>query len=112
MTMADEPLTRIDGAGKLRNGIYLRSVALYSDRIAFEVFASRPFSPIELDSFRLTDNFDTPYEMLPLAQETLDGQGQIEFAPAVPPGWTRLHLAEPGWGLHILLQPQLIAGDA
>ena len=110
--MADEPLARIDGAGKLRNGIYLRSVALYSDRIAFEVFASRPFFPIELDSLRLTDNLDTRYEMLPLAQETLDGRGQIEFAPAVPPGWTRLHLAEPGWGLHILQQPQLIAGDA
>ncbi len=39
--------------------------------------------------------------MLPLAEETLDGQGQIEFVPAVRAGWKRLDLREPGWGLHI-----------
>jgi hypothetical protein len=105
MMVADEPFVLIEGgAGKLRNGIFLRSVALYRDRIAFNVFASRPFAPVDLENLRLTDNLDTHYEMLPLAEETLDGQGQIEFVPAVPAGWKQLDLREPGWGLHIVHQ--------
>ena len=105
MTVTDEPLILIEGAGKLRNGIWLRSVALYRDCVAFEVFASRPFAPVDLENLRLTDTLDTHYEMRPLLQETLDGKGRIEFVPAVPAGWTRLQLGELGWSLHIWHQP-------
>jgi hypothetical protein len=103
--VAEEPLALIEGVGKLRNGIFLRRVALYRDRVAFDVFASRPFGPVDLENLRLTDNLGTHYEMLPLAQETLAGRGRIEFVPAVPAGCSQLHLGEPGWGLHIARQP-------
>jgi hypothetical protein len=105
ITVAEEPLTLIEGGGKLRNSIFLRGVALYRDRVAFEVFASRPFDPEELESLRLTDNLGTHYEMLPLALETLDGRGRIEFVPGAPAAWSHLHFGEPGWGLHIVAQP-------
>jgi hypothetical protein len=36
---------------------------------------------------RSSDDLDTNYEMLPLAQERPDGRGRIEFVPAVPAGW-------------------------
>ncbi len=103
--MADEPLLVIECSGKLRNGISLRSVALYRDRVAFDVFASRRFAPVGLENLCLTDNLDTHYELLPPVQETLHGRGRIEFVPAVPSGWTRLNLGEPGWTLHIVHEP-------
>jgi hypothetical protein len=97
--LAEEPLSLIEGGGKLRNGIFIRSVALYSDRAAFEVFSSRPFGPDELETLQLGDNLGTHYEMLPLARETLDGRGRIEFVPGAPAGWSQLQFGEPGWGL-------------
>src|SRR3954447_19516802 len=100
--MTDEPLVVFEGAAKLRNGIWFRRVALYRDCVVFDVFASRPFAPVDLENLRLTDNLDTKYEMRrPLPLVPLDGKGRIEFVPAVPAGWTRLELGEPGWSLHI-----------
>jgi hypothetical protein len=105
MTGAEEPLILIEGGGKLRNGIYLKRIALYRDRVACDVFLARPFRAADLKSLHLTDNLGTKYEMLPPAQETLDGRVRIEFVPAVPAGWSQLHLGEPGWGLHVIHQP-------
>src|SRR5512133_1107817 len=99
--MTDEPHVLFEGGGKLRNGIWFRSVALHRDCVVFEVFASRSFAPVDLENLCLTDNLGTRYEMRPLTQEALDGKGRIEFVPTVPAGWTRLQLGEPGWRLHI-----------
>jgi len=97
--LAEEPLSLIERGGQLRNGIFLRSVASYRDRVAFEVFSSRSFGRDELETLQLTDNLGTHYEMLPLARETLDGRGRIEFVPGAPAGWSQLQFGEPGWGL-------------
>ena len=51
MSWAEEPPSLIEGGGKLRNGIFLRSVALYRDRVAFEVFSARPFGPMSSKPF-------------------------------------------------------------
>jgi hypothetical protein len=44
----------------------------------------------------------TNYEMQGLPPEGLEGKGKIEFKPSPPTGWKRLHLGEPGWGLHVV----------
>jgi hypothetical protein len=90
----------MEAGGKLRNGLFLRGVALFADRVAFEVFASRPLGQEDLATLSLTDNFGTTYKMVPL-RDGIDGKASIVFEPAVPTGWTRLDLCEPGWGLHI-----------
>ena len=91
------PISVVEAAGKLRNGLYLRRIALYDDRITFEVFASRPLGVEELGNLRLADTSGTEYVMTPLQAE-IEGRGEIEFTPA-PAGLSRLHLSQPGWGL-------------
>jgi hypothetical protein len=105
VSVIEEPLLFIEANGKLRNGIFLRGVALYADRVAFDVFASRAFDADDLADIRLTDDLDTTYKMVPLAAEALDGRGRIEFLPAVPLEWSQLRLGEPGWSLIIFHQP-------
>jgi hypothetical protein len=97
------PLKVIKGSGKLRNGLFLRGISLYEDRIVFEVFAARPFSAEDLATLDLADDVGTDYEMVPPA-DAIDGQARIEFKPAVPVGWSQLHLSEPGWALHVVHQ--------
>lgn len=98
----DEPLEIVHGAGKLRNGIYLRAIKLYRDRISFEVYASRPFRARELAKVTLTDGAGTEYEMVsPTEGDVIEGRCCIAFSPA-PPAGVNFHLSEPGWGLHSL----------
>jgi hypothetical protein len=96
-----EPLQVIEASGKLRNGLFLRGISLYDDRIAFEVFASRALRAEELATLRLADDAGTSYEMVPPAG-AVDGRASIEFKPAPPVGFSQLHLSEPGWGLRVL----------
>jgi hypothetical protein len=97
----DEPIEVLNGLkGKLRNGIYLRAIGLYQDRISFEVYASRPIGVDELAKFTLRDDADTEYEMVsPVGGDVIDGAGAIVFKPGLPAG-ANFHLSEPGWGLH------------
>jgi hypothetical protein len=83
---------------KLRNGLYLKAIILYEDRIAFDVYASRPLGTAELVSLELTDTVGTDYEPLD-SDRVIDGHGSIVFKPALPVG-ANLHLSQPGWGLH------------
>jgi hypothetical protein len=96
---ASKPCCVIEGNGKLRNGLFLRRIALYGDRIAFEVFASRPFRAEDLATLCLADDVGTKYEMAPLESGVIDGRARIEFTPTLPSG-SQLHLRGPGWGLH------------
>jgi hypothetical protein len=105
VSAGSEPTRVIAASGKLRNGLYLRSVVLYADRISFEVFASRPLTGEDLRTLRLLDDLGTQYEMAPPEGGVLDGRAEIEFEPAVPPQWSHLHLTQPGWGLRMLNQP-------
>ena len=90
--------------GKLRNGLFLEEVALYDDRISFRVFTSRPFRADEFAALRLTDDVGTDYAMVPRVEDVSDGRTAIEFRPPPPAHSSRLHLGEPGWGLHIVNQ--------
>lgn len=102
---ADElaaPTLVIKGSGKLRNGLFLRAVALSADRVAFQVFASRPLRAEDLATIRVTDDVGTRYEMVPLEAGVIDGRATIEFSPSVPNCWSSLQLSQPGWGLHIV----------
>ena len=87
----------IECAGKLRNGLYIRSITLYDDRVSFEVYASRALGVDELGSLRLHDSVGTEYERID-PDQVLEGQGSIVFRPALPSG-ANLHLSQPGWGL-------------
>jgi hypothetical protein len=94
---ADE-FRRFDmGGKKLRNGLYLRGIVAYPDRIVFEVFASRPFSPKELADLALSDDQGTIYTRI-VNGDDLEGEGEIAFEPTLPEG-ALFRLGEPGWGL-------------
>ena len=63
---ADTPIQSLRAQGKLRNGLFLRGVALYKDRIVFDVFASRALRmEDDLADLRFTDDVGTKYEMVP-----------------------------------------------
>jgi hypothetical protein len=108
----DTPIQFIEGKGKLRNGLFLRGVALYDDRVAFEVFASRALNMEDIADLRFTDDVATEYEMVPPESGAIEGKARIEFTPAVPVGWSHLHLSQPGWGHHIVRRPELTGSDA
>jgi hypothetical protein len=95
-----KPQRVIEAGGKLRNGLFLEAIAVYEDRISFEVFAARPLRAEQLAGLRLSDDRGTYYELSRPENGVIDGRGRIEFKPA-PPAGTSLHLSEPGWGLHI-----------
>jgi hypothetical protein len=92
---------------KLRNGLFLRRVALYDDHIAFEVFASRALLTEEIADICLTDDVGTKYEMASPESGVIEGKAEIEFRPGPPTGWSGLHLSQPGWGPHIADFPEL-----
>ena len=92
------PVRFIEATGKLRNGLFLRGIGVYDDRFAFEVFASRPFQMTELATLSLTDDTGTQYTMVNPDPPVLDGQGRIEFRPALPDG-ALFSLSQPGWAL-------------
>jgi hypothetical protein len=100
--MIEEPEEIIGGGGKLRNRLYLRRVCIYADRVSIEVYTSRSFAPSDFADLTLGDDLGTNYEMQGLPPEGLEGKGKIEFKPSPPTGWKRLHLGEPGWGLHVV----------
>ena len=100
------PACVIRAPGKLRNGLFLDEVAFYDDRISFRVFASRPFRADEFAALRLTDDVGTDYAMVPRLDDVSDGHTAVEFRPAPPIHWSRLHLAQPGRGFHIVKQPE------
>jgi hypothetical protein len=103
---ADTPIQFIRGQGKLRNGLFLRGAALYEDRIVFEVFASRALHvEDDLADLRFTDDVGTKYEMVPPESGAIEGKALIEFRPAVPAGWSHLHLSQRGWGHHVVRRP-------
>jgi len=87
----------IKAESKLRNGMYLRTITLYDDRIAFDVYASRPLGVDELGSLELTDTLGTEYERIE-PEGVIEGRGSIVFTPSLPHG-ANLHLSQPGWGL-------------
>jgi hypothetical protein len=89
-------------SGKLRSGVFLKGVSFYTDRVVFEVFASRLLDAAELATMQLADDLGTAYEALPVEGGIVEGHARIEFAPAAPPDWATLHLSQAGWGLHIL----------
>ena len=87
----------IECAGKLRNGLYIRAITLYDDRVSFEVYASRPFGPDELGTLQLNDSVGTQYERIN-PDQVIEGEGSILFGPALPSG-ANLNLSQPGWAL-------------
>lgn len=95
-----EPLRVVEGAGKLRNGLYIRAIAMYEDRIVFEVFASRRLDATDLAELVLTDDVGTKYELALPESGVLEGKAGLEFRPALPAAASTFHLSEPGWGLH------------
>ena len=95
-----EPLWVLEGAGKLHNGLYIRALAMYDDRIVFEVFASRPFGAQDLEGLVLTDDVGTPYKLALPESGVLEGKTRLEFTPAFPAGASTFHLSQQGWGLH------------
>jgi len=95
-----EPFWVVEGAGKMRNGLYLRALAMYDDRIVFEVFASRPLGDDDFADLVLTDDVGTTYELALPESGVLDGKGELEFRPAFPDEASTFHLSQPGWGLH------------
>ena len=98
---ASEAIRVIEASGKLRNGVFLRAIALFDDRVAFEIFASRPFAMEEFATLRLTDAVGTEYGMVAPGESVIAGHARIEFKPAPPRGLSGLNLGQPGWGLHI-----------
>jgi hypothetical protein len=101
MSTASNAVRVIARPGKLRNGLYLRGVALYADRISFEVFASRSLAWEDLRTLQLHDDAGTEYQLVEPEGGVIDGRAEIEFRPAVPARWASLDLGQPGWGLHI-----------
>jgi hypothetical protein len=96
------PFETVEVQGKSRNGLYLSRIALYDDRIALELFASRPFRAADLADMRLEDGVDTQYEMIPPKTDVIDGKARIEFEPSVPTDWSNLYLNQPGRVLMIM----------
>jgi hypothetical protein len=86
----------IDASAKLRNGLFLKRVEMFDDRIAFEVYASRPFDGAELADLSLIDDAGTHYTMIDDNRCLLDGHGRVEFRPA-PPDGALFKLSQPGW---------------
>ena len=82
---------------KVRNGLYLRGIVAYSDRVVFEVFASRRFTSRELADLALSDDQDTSYTRI-VNGDDLQGEGEIIFEPTLPEGGL-FRLSQPGWGL-------------
>ena len=97
---ASEPLWVVKGAGKIRNGLYIRAIAAYEDRIVFEVFASRALGADDLADLVLRDDVGTTYELGLPESGLLEGKTQLEFTPAVPAGASSFNLSQPGWALH------------
>jgi hypothetical protein len=96
----EEPSQVIDSGGKLQNGLYLRTINLYEDRVSFEVYASRPLRiHQDLAELQLTDTVGTEYVLVAPTDGELDGHGSIVFKPGLPSG-AHLRLGRPGWGLH------------
>lgn len=79
-------------------------MAVYDDRVSFRVFTSRPFRASGFAALRLTDDVGTDYA-IPRAEEVSEGHTVIEFKPPPLVRWSRLQFGEPGWGLHIVNQP-------
>ena len=102
MSTASEPVRVIAGSRKLRNGLYLRGVALYADRISFEVFASRPLVWEDLRTLQLADDTGTEYQLVEPEEGAIEGRAEIEFRPGAPARWASLNLGQPGWGLRIV----------
>lgn len=71
---------------------------MFEDRVAFDVFASRPIEMAELGDLSLTDDAGTQYAMVYPESPVLDGRGRIDFQPALPDG-VLFSLGQPGWGL-------------
>jgi hypothetical protein len=92
------PVRVIEATGKLRNGLFLRGIHVYNDRVAFEVFASRPIQMTELTDLSLRDDAGTLYKMVSPRPPELDGRGCIEFHPVLPDG-ALFSLSQPGWAL-------------
>jgi hypothetical protein len=92
------PFRFIEASGKLRNGLYIRGIRLYEDRVAFDVFASRPIEMTELADLSLTDDAGTQYAMVYPDPPVLDGRGRIDFQPALPDG-ALFTLGQPAWAL-------------
>ena len=67
---------------KLRNGLFLRGVALYDDHVALEVFASRALLTEGIADICLTDDLGTKYEMASPESGMIEGKAEIEFRPA------------------------------
>ena len=99
--MIEEPEEIFGGGGKLRNGLYVRRVCIYADRISFEMYASRSFAPSEFADLTLGDDLGTKYEMQALPPAGLDGRDKVDFKPSPPMRWKHLQLGQPGWGFHI-----------
>jgi hypothetical protein len=95
-----EPLWVVEGAGKLRNGLYFRAFAMYDDRIVFKVFASRSFGAEDLKELVLTDDVGTTYVLALPESGVLEGKTRLEFTPSLPAEASRLRLGQPGWWLH------------
>jgi hypothetical protein len=95
-----EPLWVVEGAGKIRNGLYIRAIAMYEDRIVFEVFASRPLDATDLDELVLTDDVGTDYELVLPKSGVLEGKAGLQFRPALPDQASTFRLGQPGWWVH------------
>ncbi len=95
------PIEVIECGQKQRNGLFLRRIALYSDRVAFEIFTSRAFDAGEFENLRPSDGTDTVFTMSPLSPE-IEGRGEIAFTPA-PADLSSLHLSGSGWGLQTFI---------
>jgi len=91
----------IECAGKLSNGLYIRAITLYDDRVSFEVYASRLFDADELRTLQLHDSVGTEYERID-PDQVIEGQASILFRPALPSG-ANLQLSQPGWGLRSIV---------
>ena len=87
----------IECGGKLRNGLYIRAITFYDDRVSFEVYASRVFGPEELGTLQLDDSVGTKYERID-PDQVIESQASIVFRPALPSG-ADLNLSQPGWAL-------------
>ena len=98
---AGKPLWVVEGAGKIRSGLYIRAIAAYEDKIVFEVFASRALGADDLADLVLRDDVGTTYELELPESGMLEGKTRLEFRPALPAGASTLRLSQPGWGLHV-----------
>jgi hypothetical protein len=85
------------GGSKFPGGVYLVGLEVHRDRIAVSIFTSRETSVAELaERLTMEDGVGTAYAMQPVATETIDGKGVIEFVPSLPRAATWLSLGVPG----------------